>query len=98
MARVSSKYSNTEIVEYFTILIIEIGFGKNVITGGERKPKKGKYIHTPVWLVCSKLKPDFVDQKKKGKKEKKKSLVGESLCKILVVPFSEWNISFLLYC
>ena len=28
LARLSSKYSNTEIVEYFTILIIKIGFGE----------------------------------------------------------------------
>ena len=32
MARVSTKYSNTEIVEYSTILIIEVGFGENTLT------------------------------------------------------------------
>ena len=31
-SRVFSKNSNTEIVEYYTILIIEIGFGKNILT------------------------------------------------------------------
>ena len=32
MARVSPKYSNTEIMEFSTIPIIEIGFGKNSLT------------------------------------------------------------------
>ena len=37
MARVSSKYSNTEILKYSTILIIEIGFGKNIITSKQKQ-------------------------------------------------------------
>ena len=32
LARVSPKYPNTEIVEYSTILIIQIGFGENTLT------------------------------------------------------------------
>ena len=37
MARVSPKYSSTEIVEYSTILIIEIGFGENTLSEKRKK-------------------------------------------------------------
>ena len=33
------KYPNSHIVEYFTILIIEIGFGENILTKKGRKIK-----------------------------------------------------------
>ena len=39
LARMSLKYSNTKIVEYFKILIIEIGFGENTLTKKVRKVK-----------------------------------------------------------
>ena len=46
LARVSSKYSNTEIVEYSKILSIEIGFGENTITKNLKK-QRSKNLYTP---------------------------------------------------
>ena len=39
LARVSSKYENTETVEYSTILIIEIVFGENILTKSNKLQK-----------------------------------------------------------
>ena len=40
LVRVSSKYSNTKIVEYSTILIIEIGFGENTLSEKNKNPEQ----------------------------------------------------------
>ena len=53
---VSSKYSNTKIVEYSMILIIDIMFGDNTLTKSKnqrREQKKIKYIHTPANIVAT---------------------------------------------
>ena len=38
-----SKNSNTEIMEYLTILIIEIGFGENILSNKKREVKNDPY-------------------------------------------------------
>ena len=48
MARVSSKYSNTKIVEYSTILIIEFGFGENTLTEKNIRGVKRKSSGNPI--------------------------------------------------
>ena len=52
--RVSPKYPNTEIVEYYTIMIIEIVFGDNTLSEKFREVKREKKsIHTPDYLVAT---------------------------------------------
>ena len=53
MARVFLKFSNTKIVEYSTILIIEFGFGGNTLTEKEKKIRgmKRKYSGNPILLT-----------------------------------------------
>ena len=59
MAWVSSKYSITKIVEYSTILIIEVGFGENTIT--ERK--KDQWSEDKVdWQ------PDYINKRNKNQR------------------------------
>ena len=69
LARVSPKYSSTEIVEYSTILIIEIGFGKNTLT--QKKSENWKYIHTPACLVATRI--------RQPNKPEKRALWGKPL-------------------
>ena len=56
-ARVSPKYFNTEIVEYYTILIIEIVFGENTKKKKTREENRRlkKSIPTPDNLVATQL-------------------------------------------
>ena len=66
MARVSSKYSNNEIVEYSTILIIEFGFGKNTLTEERNRIKDQRSEEEVYWQP---IPVNQVNQKQKGKKE-----------------------------
>ena len=78
MVRMFSKYSNTEIVEYSTILIIEIGFGENTLTEKIKIREVKIYPHTRF----------SSDNLRMLTKETKKELSGGNPCKIPVVPFS----------
>ena len=58
LARVSSKYFSTEIVEYSTILKIEIGFDKNILTKKNRYmkiyPHPSLFSGNPIHLIKAK--------------------------------------------
>ena len=80
MARVSSKYSNTEIVEYYTIIIIEYRFGENTLAEKKMIGAKRKSSANPILLTK--------EIKNKRKKELKN---GEPLVKLRLFPSVSGN-------
>ena len=73
MARVSSKIPSTQIVEYSTILIIEIGFTEDILTKKNKKIREIKIYQHPS-LSSGNLSPLI-------KETKKEISVGEPLAK-----------------
>ena len=77
LSMVSSKYSNTETVEYSTIMIIEFGFGENTLSEKNKNIRgvKRKSIGNPILLT-----------KEIKNKSKKSSSVVEPLEKFPLFP------------
>ena len=71
-------------VEYSTILIIEIGFGKNMLTNLKKNIEAKIYPHSS--LVSGNL-----SSLNKGRVWGGGEFSGGTPCKILVFPFSEGN-------
>ena len=79
LSRVSLKYPNTEIVEYSTVMIIEIEFDENTLTKNKPPTDKWTYNHSPAFLVAT---------QSRWPKKPKKDISRVAPCKILVVIFS----------
>ena len=80
MARVSPKYSNTEIMEYSTTLIIEIGFGENTLT------RLKKIREAKIYPYPSLFNGNLILLNKGEEKKLKKRSVGEPLAKSQLFP------------